>query len=77
LTLPGEGTTITLARRRREVSMPKRWIIEGVLFEENSPEKEVARFTVEKKYPDNDEKANRAFNRIKEKAEKEREEGGN
>ena len=52
--------------------MPKRWIIEGVLFEENSPETEIGRFTVEKKYPDNDEKANRAFSRIKEKAEKER-----
>ena len=64
----------TIASDEGGEPMPKRWIIEGVLFEENSPETEVARFTVEKKYPDNDEKADRAFNRVKEKAEKERDE---
>ena len=52
--------------------MPKRWIIEGVLFEENSPEKEIGRFTVEKKYDDNGQKADRTFDRLKRNAEKER-----
>jgi hypothetical protein len=57
--------------------MPKRWIIEGVLFEENSPEKEIGRFTVEKKYDDDGPKADRAFDRLKREAEKERDENRN
>ena len=73
MTLRADGATIARTTVGR-VSMPKRWIIEGVLFEENSPEKEIGRFTVEKKYEDNDQKADRAFDRLKRNAEKERDE---